>query len=79
MSESSNSRMDAEFEDREPFGSLAEVQLLAADFTRYRNTERPHSSLRCQTPFEFAASLASGSAPPLRPTPTRHKTQSTLI
>jgi transposase InsO family protein len=79
VSESFNSRMKAEFVERELFGSLAEAQVLAADYKRYWNTERLHSGIGYQTPAEFAASLASGSAQPLRPTPTMHKQQPTLI
>jgi transposase InsO family protein len=79
VSESFNSRMKAEFVDRELFGSLAEAQVLAAEYQRYWNSERLHSGIGYQTPAEFAASLASGSAQPLRPTPTMHKPQPTLI
>ncbi len=64
VSESFNSRMKAEFVDREMFGSLAEAQVLAAEYKRYWNTERQHSGNGYQTPAEFAASLASGSAAP---------------
>jgi transposase InsO family protein len=79
VSESFNSRMKAEFVDRELFGSLAEAQVLAADYKRYWNRERLHSGIGYGTPAEFAATLVSGSAQPLRPTPTLHQTQPTLI
>jgi transposase InsO family protein len=79
VSESFNSRMKAEFVDRELFGSLAEAKVLAAEYRRYWNSERLHSGIGYQTPAEFAATLASGSAQPLRPTPTRDETQPTLI
>ncbi len=44
--------------------TLAEAQVLAAEYKRYWNTERQHSGNGYQTPAEFAASLASGSAAP---------------
>jgi transposase InsO family protein len=78
-SESFNSRMKAEFVDRELFGSLAEAQVLAAEYKGYWNYERLHSGIGYQTPAEFAAQLESGSAQPLRPTQAEHQPQPALI
>jgi putative transposase len=66
VSESFNCRMKGEFVDRELFASPAEAQVLPAEYRRYWNTERLHSGIGDRTPAEFAASLASGSAPPER-------------
>jgi transposase InsO family protein len=41
-SESFNSRMKAEFADREVFGSLLEAKVLGAEYRRYWNQERLH-------------------------------------
>jgi transposase InsO family protein len=78
VSESFNSRMKAEFVDRELFGSLAEAKVLAADYKRYWNQERLHSGIGYQTPAEFGATLASGGAE-RSPRPTMHNPQPTLI
>jgi len=65
-SESFNSRMKAEFADREVFGSLVEAKVLGAEYQRYWNQERLHSGIGYQTPAEFAAALGPDSAT-LRP------------
>src|SRR5208282_3181604 len=44
-SESFNSRMKAEFADREIFGSLMEAKVLGAQYQRYWNQERLHSGI----------------------------------
>jgi putative transposase len=77
-SESFNSRMKAEFADREVFGSLAEAKVLGAEYQRYWNQERLHSGIGYQTPAEFAAELGPDSAS-LRPPPVRSTHQPTLI
>ena len=78
-SESFNSRMKAEFADREVFGSLVEAQVLGAEYKRYWNQERLHSGIGYQTPAEFAAELGPDSAT-LRPPQVRSTRQpQTLI
>lgn len=53
-SESFNSRLRDELLNAESFGSLQEAKVLAKDYRRVYNEERPHSSLDYQTPVEFA-------------------------
>lgn len=67
--ESFNSRLRAEFLDRERFRTLIEAQVLTEKHRLKHNHERPHSSLGYQTPAEFAATWnGEGSAPTaLRP------------
>jgi putative transposase len=77
-SESFNSRMKAEFADRELFGSLQEAKVLGAEYQRYWNQERLHSGIGYQTPAEFAAKLGPDSAT-LRPPQVRSQHQLTLI
>jgi putative transposase len=76
-SESFNSRMKAEFADREVFGSLLEAKVLGAEYQRYWNEERLHSGIGYQTPAEFAAELGPDSAT-LRPPQVRSPHQPTL-
>jgi putative transposase len=76
-SESFNSRMKAEFADREMFGSLMEAKVLGAEYQRYWNQERLHSGIGYQTPAEFAAELGPDSAT-LRPPQVRSPHQPTL-
>jgi transposase InsO family protein len=71
-SESFNSRMKAEFADREVFASLKEAKVLGADYKRYWNQEGLHSGIGYKTPAEFAAGLGPDSAtlrPPQVPSP----------
>ena len=77
-SESFNSRMKAEFADREIFGSLLEAKVLGAEYQRYWNQERLHSGIGYQTPAAFAAELGPDSAS-LRPSQVRSTPQPTLI
>src|SRR5229473_5053943 len=77
-SESFNSRMKAEFADREVFGSLLEAKVLGAEYQRYWNQERLHSGIGYKTPAEFAAELGPDSAT-LRPPQVRSQNQPTLI
>ncbi|MGA2610932.1 MAG: IS3 family transposase [Halobacteriota archaeon] len=77
-SESFNSRMKAEFADREVFGSLLEAKVLRAEYKRYWNQERLHSGIGYKTPAEFAAELGPDSAT-LRPPQVRSQHQPTLI
>ncbi len=77
-SESFNSRMKAEFADREVFGSLVEAKVLEAEYKRYWNQERLHSGIGYKTPAEFAAELVPDSAT-LRPPQVRSTPQRTLI
>jgi putative transposase len=77
-SESFNSRMKAEFADREVFGSLVEAKVLGAEYKRYWNQERLHSGIGYKTPAEFAAELGPDSAT-LRPPQVRSPHQPTLI
>jgi putative transposase len=77
-SESFNSRMKAEFADREVFGSLVEAKVLGAEYKRYWNQERLHSGIGYKTPAEFAAELGPDSAT-LRPPQVQSQHQTTLI
>ena len=77
-SESFNSRMKAEFADRELFGSLLEAKVLGAEYQRYWNQERLHSGIGYQTPAEFAAELRPDSAT-FRPPQVRSQQEATLI
>jgi putative transposase len=77
-SESFNSRMKAEFADREVFGSLVEAKVLGGEYQRYWNQERLHSGIGYQTPAEFVAELGPDSAT-LRPPQVRSTHQPTLI
>ena len=54
--ESFHSKLRDEFLRREEFESVAQAQALADLWKEEYNTERPHSSLKYQTPAEFAAS-----------------------
>jgi putative transposase len=76
-SESFNSRMKAEFANREVFGSLLEAKVLGAEYQRYWNQERLHSGIGYQTQAEFAAELGPDSAT-LRPPQVRSTPLSTL-
>jgi len=77
-SESFNSRMKAEFADRELFGSLMEAKVLGAEYKHYWNQERLHSGIGYKTPAEFAAELGPDSAT-LRPPQVQSQHQPTLI
>jgi len=77
-SESFNSRMKAEFADREVFGSLLEAKVLGAEYKRYWNQERLHSGIGYKTPAEFAAELGPDSAT-LRPPQVRSQHETALI
>lgn len=83
-SETFNSRMRDEFLNRELFTSLAEAQLLAAEYRQEYNHRRPHSALHYRTPADFAAQAPSGSVRPASPSelrlrePARYTTE-TLI
>jgi putative transposase len=66
-SESFNSRLRAEFLDRESFRTLPEAQVMTERHRLKHNHERPHSSLGYKTPAEFAATWnGEGSAPTAR-------------
>jgi putative transposase len=54
--ESFNARVRDELLDVEEFGSLAEAQLLAADYRDEYNERHPHSALGMMSPSRFAAS-----------------------
>ena len=57
--ESFNSRLRDELLNREEFASMAEAKVLAKDYRRQYNDERPHSSLKYQTPSAYAASCGA--------------------
>ncbi len=59
--ESFNSRFRDELLNRELFTSLAEAQVLVADYVGGYNDERPHSALGYETPAAFAAVQNSNS------------------
>lgn len=54
--ESFNARVRDELLDVEEFGSLAEAQVLAADYREDYNADHPHSALGMMSPSRFAAS-----------------------
>ena len=56
--ESFNSRLRAECLDVEAFYNLADARVKLAEYRRYYNEERPHSSLGYAAPAAFAARLA---------------------
>ena len=61
--ESFNSRFRDEFLNLEVFGSMVEAKVLGEGYRYKYNHQRPHSSLKDQTPAEFASRCPS----PLRP------------
>lgn len=70
--ESFNSRLRAEFLDKELFRTLIEAQVLTEKHRLHHNHKRPHSSLGYQSPAGFAATWkGEGYAPTaLRPHPS---------
>lgn len=64
--ESFNSRLRDELLNVELFTSLAEAQVLAADWREDYNANHPHSALGMLSPARFAASLRSPSGLPTR-------------
>jgi putative transposase len=56
---------------REVFTGLCEAKVLAAQYRREHNTERPHSALGYRTPAEFAADCGAACSASLR---TQHHT-----
>src|SRR6266852_6111984 len=77
-SESINSRMKAEFADREVLGSLLAAKDLGATFQLSWTQKKLHSRIGYKTPAEFAAELGPDSAT-LRPPQVRSQNQPTLI
>jgi transposase InsO family protein len=59
--ESFNSRLRDELLNTEVFTSLAEAEILAADWRVDYNANHPHSALGMMSPERFAASLRSPS------------------
>lgn len=53
FAESFQSRLRDELLNTEEFGGVTEAKVLAEDWRRQYNTERPHGSLRYRTPEEF--------------------------
>ena len=64
FAESFNARFRDECLAGESFHGAAEARVIARDFQRRFNEERPHSSLGYHTPREFAQICASGALPP---------------
>lgn len=66
--ESFHDKLRDECLNREVFGSLKEAQIVIEEWREHYNAQRPHSSLGCQTPREYAArcsgKLRSGCALP---------------
>ena len=54
FSETFHSRIRDEFLEREAFGSMAEIRVLAEAYRAWYNESRPHSALRYRTPAAFA-------------------------
>lgn len=76
--ESFNGKLEDELLGRELFTSLGEAKVLVEQYRLAYNHERPHSSLKYQTPAEFAASCdtanvasAAGAAPAFDHSPQR--------
>ena len=59
--ESFHDKLRDECLNREVFGSLWEARVVIEQWCLYYNAERPHSSLGCQTPVEFAGRVFGGS------------------
>ena len=74
FAESFNSRLKAEFLDREVFGSLMEAQVMTEKHRLKHNHHRPHSSLGYKTPAEFAASWSGEACAPTALRPHHSKT-----
>jgi putative transposase len=67
--ESFHSKLRDELLEREEFASLLEARVLAKEWQRSYNAERPHSALGYRTPAEFAAECPradSAKPPPAR-------------
>jgi transposase InsO family protein len=60
--ESFNGTLREDFLGREAFGHMLEAKVLGEAYRQEYNTERPHSAFGYQTPAEYAASQAAGSA-----------------
>ena len=58
--ESFHDKLRGECLNRELFGSLLEAQIILEQWRTEYNDERPHSSLRYQTPSEYARQSAAG-------------------
>ena len=58
FTESFNSKFRAEFLERELIYTLTEARVMAEDWRRFYNYERPHCSLGMMTPKEFVQSLS---------------------
>jgi transposase InsO family protein len=58
FAESFQSRLRDELLNAEEFGGVTEAKVLAEDWRRMYNTERPHGSLAYRTPEEFARTCA---------------------
>ena len=69
-SESFDSRLRDELLDREVFGSLAEAEVMLAEYRRAYNHDRPHSSLGYMAPAVFASRLLPVDLAPLGPPAT---------
>lgn len=57
FSETFHSRIRDEFLEREAFGSIAEIRVLAQAYRAWYNEARPHSALRYRTPAAFAEKI----------------------
>lgn len=54
FSETFHSRVRDEMMEREVFGSIAEIRILAEAYRAWYNESRPHSALKYMTPPVFA-------------------------
>lgn len=77
--ESFNSRLRAEFLNRETFGSLLEAQVMTEKHRLKHNHHRPHSSLGYKTPAEFAASWSGEACAPTALRPPHSKTYNEVV
>lgn len=71
--ESFHDKLRDECLQREWFSSLLEAQVLIEDWRLHYNTQRPHSSLKYQTPAKFAAQFNTPFQPASSLTSTGHK------
>lgn len=72
--ESFHDKLRGECLNRELFGSLLEAQIILDQWRTEYNDERPHSSLRYQTPSEYArraATVVDAKEEPVKPTTNR--------
>lgn len=63
----------------EAFDSVLKARVLTKDWKQHYNHDRPHSSLRYQTPVEFGSTDPQSGCAPLRPTETPRGKKANLM